>query len=497
MTSQLIKQVSISIMMIALLTGASIGEQLTLDQALRIAFANSPDMQLVSNSLDISESNLLASEAGLKSQFSLTLTPYSFSKGQEFDVRESGYITNEQTTNSARFSIDQPIKWTDGTLSVRDDIRRTESFSSSIFSPSEKRTTFFNSFTVSFNQPLFTYNRVKLTLKELELALENSRLNFAIQKLSIESRVTQQYLSLFSRQQTVKIRKQEYANAQESYEIIKSKVDAGISALEELYQADLTMANSRATLQNNIMQYEEAQDNFKQLLGVELTREFEITASVNKNLVSVSRDRALEFGLNNRMELRQRDIDIQNAYHNLIRKGAENEFRASLELSFGLTGTDDEFSDIYRSPSRDRSISLSVNIPLFDWGKKKQDLKAAQLGIENRQLDLSEEKKSIIIGIRAICRNIQNQEIQIDIAEKNVQNAQLTYEINLQRYKNGDLSSKDIGFYQTQLSDQQLQEISALISYQLALLDLKIASLWDFSKNQPVVTSTLMGNENE
>ena len=58
----------------------------------------------------------------------------------------------------------------------------------------------------------------------------------------------------------------------------------------------------------------------------------------------------------------------------------------------------------------------------------------------------------------------------------------------MERYRNGDLSSKDIAFYQDQLSREQLNEVGALINYRLALLDLKIRTLWDFVADEPVVT---------
>ena len=83
---------------------------------------------------------------------------------------------------------------------------------------------------------------------------------------------------------------------------------------------------------------------------------------------------------------------------------------------------------------------------------------------------------------------MQNQTIQIEIARQNVRNAELTYDINLERYKNGDLTSMDLNLYQTQLSEQKLGLVEALINYKLALLDLKIKSLWDFEKNRAVLT---------
>lgn len=107
--------------------------------------------------------------------------------------------------------------------------------------------------------------------------------------------------------------------------------------------------------------------------------------------------------------------------------------------------------------------------------------------MDTQKLSLDEQKNQIQLDIRQAYRNLQNQKLQIEIAEKNTKNAQLTYDINLERYKNGDLSSKDMQFYQLQLSTQKLNEVSALINYKLALLDIKIRSLWDFETNISIV----------
>jgi outer membrane protein TolC len=187
------------------------------------------------------------------------------------------------------------------------------------------------------------------------------------------------------------------------------------------------------------------------------------------------------------MELRQHDIAIENTMNNLIRTGAQNEFKGSVDLTYGLTKTDEQFRDLYRSPTRNQSVAINFNIPLFDWGEKKHRLAAADAQVESRRLSAREQEKQVIYEIRQAYRNLQNQKTQIEIAEKNVTNARLTHEINLERYKNGDLSSKDISFYQNQLSREQLNEVAALINYQVALLDLKIRTLWDFAKNESVV----------
>ena len=478
--------ITILIALILLLSHSLISaKSLTLDEALKTAFANSPNMQRVTFSLITSEENLKAQNAALKSQFRLTLRPFEYSKRRVFDESRALYNTIENKTSSAIFSIDQPIKWTDGMLSLSDAIDwRDASSSLSMFGTEP---TYNNSLNLSLTQPIFTYNRTKLETERLELSLESARLSYAIQKLQVESQVTQQFLNLYLSYERVKISEEEYANAQASYEIIENKVGAGISAKEELYQADLTRANSLAGLQNNRIQFENSLDNFKILIGLPLESEIDVITDVRKKLVDVNLQQAIEQGLKNRRVLRQRDIEIQYALHDLIRTGAQNEFKGSVELSYGLTGEDVKFRDLYNSPTRDQRVSLTLNIPLFDWGEKKHRLSASRAQVANSRLSADDQKNQVVLEIRQAVRILENQNIQIEIAEKNVRNARLTYEINLERYKNGDLSSKEIEFYQNQLSNEQLREATALVNYQIALLDIKIMSLWDFENNRPVI----------
>ena len=461
------------------------GQTLTLEKALEIAFRNSPSIQEARFSLTTSEENLKAQQAGLKSQFLLTLSPLTVSQTRSFNDLTSRYNTQDLTKSALRFSITQPIKWTDGTLTVSDSFNWQKAASS--YTGGIAESTFNNSLTLQLSQPLFTYNRTQMTIRQLELALENSQINYALRKLSIEQQVTQQFLSLYASRESLKIAQESLKNATESYQIIESKVKAGISAPEELYQADLTRLSSVASLENKQISYENALDSFKILIGLPLTEEIEAVADIRKKIVEVDLDKAVAHAQENRMELRQRDISIQNALDSLIRAEAENEFKGSIALSVGLTGVNTRFQSVYDSSNTDKQIALSFNIPVFDWGEKRHRLAATQASIDAVRLSASELRKDITASIRQAYRGLQNQKRQIEIAEVNVKNAERTYEINLERYKNGDLSSKDMQFYQIQLSEQRLGEVQALISYRLALLDIKVLSLFDFETNRSII----------
>ena len=101
------------------ITGAQAsGEELSLERALNIAFQNSPALRQASLQLEVSKRNLMAQQAGLKSHFSLSVTPFLTSSSRVFSDLTSSYNTQTQTRTSSRFTIRQPIKWTDGTLMI-------------------------------------------------------------------------------------------------------------------------------------------------------------------------------------------------------------------------------------------------------------------------------------------------------------------------------------------------------------------------------------------
>lgn len=172
-----------------------------------------------------------------------------------------------------------------------------------------------------------------------------------------------------------------------------------------------------------------------------------------------------------------------------------NEFRGDINLRLGISGDHRNLDQIFDAPTNSPSVAVNFNIPLFDWGEKKARIAAQEAAIEIQNLNFTDEQNQIIIGIRQTIRNLQNQLNQIQIAEQSERNAQLTYEINLERYENGDLTGMDLNLYQTQLSERKIAYAQALINYKVELLNLKIQSLYDFENNEPVIPQELYNQE--
>ncbi|MCK5820241.1 MAG: TolC family protein [Bacteroidales bacterium] len=461
------------------------GQQvLRFQDAISVAAKHSPDIKRVQLNMDRSQELLKAQKASLKSNFSFNVNPLKYSHDRGFNEYYNEWYTKDNLSSSGALTVSQPLIWTDGNISISNQLRWQNSYSEI---NDARNKTFTNNLFLRYDQPLFTYNRTRQVLQELELDLENAELSFAMQMLNLERMVAQGFYSVHQQQMSLQITEEEYANQVESFNIIKNKVEGGLAALEELYQAELNLAKSNSSLKNAIVSLENAKDQFKVQIGMDIYEELAVLANVQTDSVPIDLKKSIEMGLANRLELRQREIDIQNAQFSLIQTKSINEFRGNLSVEVGLFGDNKNLPNIYDSPTDNEQLALSLQIPIFDWGERKARIAAAEISIKSSELSLADERNDIIIGIREVYRNLQNLLIQIDISHQSERNAQLTYEINYERYKNGDLTGMDLSLYQNQLSQSKIDLSNAMINYKLELLNMKIQTLYDWETQTSVV----------
>lgn len=462
---------------------------LTLEKALNIAFENSPTLLQSKISLEQRQLNLKAQDASLKSQFSLDINPFNYTRNNQYDSYNSKWYANESMSSSASLGIRQPIKWTDGTISLINDFSWQDA---SNRTSGGSNTSFTHNLSLQIEQPLFTYNRTKMQLQELEFALENAKISYAMQQLNIEKSVTTQFYDVYQKQKDLNTAKDEYNNQKQNYEIIKNKVDAGLVAKEELYQAEVNLASSESSVYTQEINYENTKDNFKLLLGLSLDEDVMVLPNTEIVTVNVNTNDAVKYALEQRMEIRQKEITLEENLFSIIQAKAENEFKGSISARIGMDALGGKVNNMYNKPTDNERIGISFNIPIFDWGAKKARVKSSELALESTKIDIQEQNKEITINVRQICRNLPTLVSQINIKKKSIENAERTYEINLEKYRNGNLTGMELQQYQTQLTEAKQAHTNAIISYKLELLNLKIQTLWDFENNKSYLPVELL-----
>ncbi|MBO7114391.1 MAG: TolC family protein, partial [Bacteroidaceae bacterium] len=371
---------------------------MTMEQALEYSAEHNPDLINSRMSMERYEQNLIAQRASLKSRFSLNLEPLSYSQSRQFDSRYSDWYTNRSLSSSGTFSISQPIIWTDATLSLNNSLSWQDN-ESTIGGKTNSNKAFSNRLYLSLNQPIFTYNRTKMNMRQIEMNYENARISYALQMLNVERNITSQFYSLFMSQQNLEISESELENAERNFNIIKDKVEADIATKDEYYQAELNLAQSRSSLENQRVSLENAKDNFKQALGIPLEADIRVVCDVDADPVYVDFEKALESATTTRLELRQRQISREQQEMSMIQVKDNDSFSGNISLSLGIMGDDPSFPNIYDNPTNNPRVAISFSVPIFDWGARKARIKAAEIERKMFELSAEEELKSIEMNV--------------------------------------------------------------------------------------------------
>lgn len=459
---------------------------LTIDKAMEVAEENSPSLRRSLMNLERYKQNLVAQRASLKSRFSLNLNPVDYNKNRRFDNRLSQWYTNETFNSSGTFQVDQPILWTDGTISLINRFGWQDN-NSVIEGNKTSNRAFSNDLYLQLSQPIFTYNKRKMELKQIEYDYENANISYALQRLNTEKSITDQFYSVYMAQSNLEISREELKDAQQSFDIIKNKVEADLAAKDELFQAELNLATALSSVDERQVGLENAKDKLKQTLGMKLDEEMIVFAEIEIKPIEVNLDQAISHGLGSRLELRQREIESKVLEFDMIKTKALNEFKGDVAISFGLMGDNSHLNKVYDNPTQNPRVSISFTVPIFDWGEKRARIKAQRVAQQMNELDFQEDRVDIELNIRQVWRSLENLRTQIKIAAQNVKNAQLTYDLNQTRYREGDITGMEMSQFQTQLSNKKISYAQALINYRIELLNLKILSLYDFDKNTPLV----------
>lgn len=211
-----------------------------------------------------------------------------------------------------------------------------------------------------------------------------------------------------------------------------------------------------------------------------------VFAEVEIKPIQVNLDQAISHGLGSRPELRQREIESKELEFDMIKTKALNEFKGDVSISFGLIGDNSHLNKVYNNPTQNPEGFYQFCCSYFRLGEKKARI-TQKMAQRINELEFQEDKVDIELNIRQVWRNLEKPPTQIKIAEQNVQNAQLTYDLNQTRYREGDITGMEMSQFQTQLSNKKITYTQALINYRIELLNLKILSLYDFDKNMPLV----------
>ncbi|MFA7421821.1 MAG: TolC family protein, partial [Melioribacteraceae bacterium] len=276
---------------------------LTLDEAISTALNESYSIKSAEQTLISSQKNLESIKMGLRSSvdFEFDIPRYSRSLSSQFNplTGTEQFFTVGNTTVEGRLSINQPILFTNGTVSIVSSIFGRDQFADM----SGTTRDYFSNLSIRLNQPLFTFNSQLGNLERAEINLEKTKRNYSRAEREIIYNVTASFYNLYKAKKSVEITEEKVKQTEDSYTTAMNKFKAGLIAEVEALQLEVDYAASKNELLNVKQIYEEAKNDFKLLIGLNINEDVDILAQLEYSPLELNIDDAVKSALNNRPEV--------------------------------------------------------------------------------------------------------------------------------------------------------------------------------------------------
>ena len=468
---------------------AQIVHRLSLDQSIAVAISKGLVASDVEARYLAARDRATSAQRALWTSVSLFVTApdYSQSLTQQFNPSTGNYEYYQlQTTNyQGALTISQPLTLTGGTLRFSQSVLGRAQ-TSGLTGSNNAINDYFGDFAFELRQPLLTTNQHRMNAQRADIAFEQAETDFLNAQLDLVYRVTESFYTLFQQTQRLEIVKEQVKQNEESYNAAQSKFNGGLIPEVEVLQSDVDLASSRNDSLSTERELSQAKNEFRLLLGIAPEEDVQPVAELTYQPVSLDSGRAVTAALQYRSEALRADRDIQLRELDVSSAKAQNNFRLDLTARYGGNKTDTVFRDIFHDLNRSRSASLTLSIPIFDWGRNGLNVEAAEVELNNATVQREYTRQQVRQETMDLLNRIRVAQSRIEVLQKSVKVAQQSYDISLQRFRNGTINRNDLAQAQQRLTGAKLNSLSALVDYRLGVADLIRKTHWDFEKNAPV-----------
>ncbi|TKG96360.1 TolC family protein [Puteibacter caeruleilacunae] len=470
--------------------------KLDLETSIAIAKEQSFTMQRLRESLKGAGYQLNAATSSFKTKITLDLVAPEYDERITSYQDASGltYFSDKQLSYSANLTINQPLP-TDGRLFISSGVFNTDDYDQD---EQLTRTTT----RIGLSQPiqsLYMYNDIKTQFKKAKMNYDLTSKRLKRNELNVIYNVSSAFYTLNQSKERMSIAEKSLKRLQEAYDIAQNKYNAGLIREVEALQVEVDLGDAKNKYDLSQVEYEKNLNFFKQTLGLSLDQKVELISDFNYVPVNVNLRKAIDQGLKNRLELKEKQIQIEMANLDIKRTKAQGVISGNINAYYdfvGVTQTDidihleDAIKDSWKN-LKDRpanfGVGLKLKIPILDWGQNRSRVRAAQTSINETMISLEEETMTIEREIISIVNDLNSSLRRLQLLDKNVDVAEKSFAISQSRFSNGDIDSQALALDRERLDNAHISHLQAYISYKLNLANLMRKTFYDFEKDKEII----------
>lgn len=179
----------------------------------------------------------------------------------------------------------------------------------------------------------------------------------------------------------------------------------------------------------------------------------------------VDADEALALALANNPDPEQLRLNIVESESALSSAKANRGLKADLYLQFGLSQKGATLSEAYTKPLNQQYVSMTVSLPLLDWGRGKGQVRVAKSRLELTRTQSEQAMQDFRLNVQKMVRQYNLQAYRVKIAHRTRETALRRYEVARWLYLQGRTSLLEFNASVNEKDNAQRAFIAALQTY--------------------------------
>ncbi|MGN6247689.1 MAG: TolC family protein [Ginsengibacter sp.] len=318
-----------------------------------------------------------------------------------------------------------------------------------------------------FNRDVLLASR---TSKDVRLSANE---NTEAQKIDLAASVSKAFYDLILTQQQLKVTDEDILRIQQSLKDAYYQYQAGIVDKTDYKRATISLNNAKAQKKFGEESLKSKYAYLKELMGYPTERNFEVEYDTTQMENQVLMDTTQAVNYNNRIEIQQLQTREKLQQYNL--QYYKWSFLPNLYAfgNYNLNYLNNKFSKLYSRAFPNSYIGLTLSLPIFQGGKRIQEIKQAQFEIDQAQNNIRSFEHQVNTEYESAMSTYKSNLYNFYSLKENLSLANEVYEVIRLQYRSGVKAYLDVITAESDLRTAQINYYNALYQVLSSKIDVE------------------------
>ena len=325
---------------------------------------------------------------------------------------------------------------------------------------------------INTNVPLFTGLRIPNQIALSKLNLEASICDLDKAREDVSLQITQYYLSALYARDALKVAQAQTKLSKEQEERIKKRYEADKVALPDVAEAHSAYAQDEYAEVKAQNDYIASLLELTQLMELPSYKDFYLVDNQDEDLITLpsSPEYVYEKSLGIRPSIKAETMRLQGSEHSV--KIAKSAYYPTLSLGAGIStgyyktsGMQTESLGKQLDYNLNKSIGLSLSIPLFNRLSTRNSVRQAKLNRDLQELQLETAKKTLFKEIQQAFCNAENAQKQYESSIIAQEAADAAFMLVKKKYENEKATATEFNEAKQKRLKAQTDKLQAWYNY--------------------------------